>query len=80
MNIKSSFVALALASVAAVGLAGAAQAAEAHRAPFGQTADGIAVEAITLTNQHGMSARIITYGAAASLPMWCSPTPTWPAI
>jgi aldose 1-epimerase len=64
MNIKSSFVALALASVAAVGLAGAAQAAEAHRAPFGQTADGTAVEAITLTNQHGVSARIITYGAA----------------
>ncbi|WP_010545611.1 aldose epimerase family protein [Sphingomonas elodea] len=40
-----------------------AQAGEATRAAFGTTADGKQVEAITLTNGHGMRATIITYGA-----------------
>lgn len=31
--------------------------------PFGKTADGTPVEAYTLTNSHGMSARVITRGA-----------------
>ncbi len=47
----------------AVGLgATAAHAADAVRAPFGSTPDGIAIEAVTLTS-HGITARIITYGA-----------------
>ena len=43
---------------------GAAFAGEAARAPFGQMPDGRAVEAITLTNDAGVSVRIITLGAA----------------
>ena len=40
-----------------------AWAAQASRAPAGQLKDGTAVEAITLTNGHGVSAKILTYGA-----------------
>ncbi len=40
-----------------------AQAAELSRKPFGQTPSGETVEAFTLTNSHGVSATIITYGA-----------------
>lgn len=40
-----------------------AHAGEATRAAFGTTADGQKVEAITLTNGHGMRATIISYGA-----------------
>jgi aldose 1-epimerase len=39
------------------------QAAEATRAPFGTTPDGVAVEAVTLSDGHGISARILSYGA-----------------
>ncbi|MEA3002557.1 MAG: aldose 1-epimerase [Sphingomonadales bacterium] len=49
---------------AMAGVAGSAQAASVARAPFGKLPDGRAVEAITLANRHGMSARIITYGAS----------------
>jgi aldose 1-epimerase len=38
-------------------------AATAERAPFGTLPDGTAIEAVTLRNGHGVSARIITYGA-----------------
>src|SRR5438874_4509811 len=41
----------------------AAQAATFTRGAFGQLADGSKVEAVTLTNSAGMSARIITLGA-----------------
>ena len=41
-----------------------AQAADAHRAPFGTLPDGQTVEAITLKNHKGVSATIITYGAS----------------
>ncbi|MEX2216438.1 MAG: aldose epimerase family protein [Phycisphaeraceae bacterium] len=34
------------------------------RTPFGKTADGQEVEAITLINSHGTRAKLITYGAA----------------
>ena len=48
----------------AAGIAGGpACAAEAHREAAGQLADGTAVEAITLSNASGVSARILTYGA-----------------
>ena len=50
--------------VAAAGLGGSAEAATVSRAPFGALADGQKVEAIMLANAHGMSARIITYGAS----------------
>ena len=40
-----------------------AMAADYARASFGKTPDGVEVEAITLTNGHGVSATVITYGA-----------------
>ncbi|UYY76973.1 aldose epimerase family protein [Sphingomonas sp. R1] len=40
-----------------------AHAGDATRAAFGTTADGARVEAITLTNGHGMRATILSYGA-----------------
>ena len=43
--------------------ASSADAASAKRSPFGTLADGRAVEAVTLTNAHGMSAKVIAYGA-----------------
>ncbi|MBB3879148.1 aldose epimerase family protein [Sphingomonas pseudosanguinis] len=41
----------------------AALASEAKRTPAGQLADGAAIEAVTLTNKAGLSARVLTYGA-----------------
>jgi aldose 1-epimerase len=46
----------------AVGLATVGHAAEAVRAPFGTTPEGVAVEAVTLTGG-GITARIISFGA-----------------
>lgn len=48
-----------------LGMAGAngASAAEARREAAGALKDGTAVEAITLSNDRGVSARILTYGA-----------------
>ncbi|WP_193753751.1 aldose epimerase family protein [Sphingomonas sanguinis] len=40
-----------------------ALASEAKRAPAGQSSDGAAIEAVTLTNKAGLSARVLTYGA-----------------
>ena len=48
---------------AAIALAGAAQAAELSRKPFGKLPSGEMVEALTLTNGKGVSATVITYGA-----------------
>ena len=41
-----------------------AQAADATRERFGALDDGTVIESVTLTNGHGISARIITLGAA----------------
>ncbi|HEU0066031.1 MAG TPA: aldose epimerase family protein [Sphingomonas sp.] len=41
----------------------AAQAAQAKREPAGKLKDGTAIEAITLSNARGISARILSYGA-----------------
>jgi aldose 1-epimerase len=40
-----------------------AMATEVERAPAGTLPDGTSVEAVTLTNSHGVSARVLTYGA-----------------
>jgi len=53
---SSYYLALVMASTSAL-------AAEASRAPAGQLPDGTAVEPITLANSHGVSAKILTYGA-----------------
>ncbi|MBC2665981.1 galactose mutarotase [Novosphingobium flavum] len=42
---------------------GAAVAADAQRADFGTLPDGRKVEVITLSNSHGHSARVLSYGA-----------------
>ena len=48
---------------AALLFAGATQAADLSRKPFGKLPSGEAVEALTLTNANGVSATVITYGA-----------------
>src|SRR5262245_9619684 len=40
-----------------------AHAVTATRAPFGTLAGGVPIEVVTLTNKHGVSARVISYGA-----------------
>ncbi|MGA0587100.1 aldose epimerase family protein [Dyella sp. KRB-257] len=47
-----------------IALAPAAHAGDASRAPFGRLPDGSTVEAVTLRNNHGAAARIITLGAS----------------
>ena len=54
---------LTLTAVLAAASPGKATAAQAARAPAGTLADGTAVEVITLSNDRGVSARILTYGA-----------------
>src|SRR5690606_25690568 len=49
--------------LAAACLASPSWAAEAYREAAGRLADGTPVEAITLSNASGVSARILTYGA-----------------
>ena len=64
MAISRKSAALALgAGCAVLVLANGADAATAARAPFGTLDHGAVIEAVTLTNQHGVSARIIEYGA-----------------
>ena len=54
---------LGIASVAVLA-AGSAEAATAARSGFGSLSDGTKIEAVTLTNGAGMSARIMTLGAS----------------
>jgi len=54
---------LALAVAMLSGPAALAQDAKAAGAPFGKAPDGRSVELYTLTNSHGMEARIMTWGA-----------------
>ncbi|GFZ89870.1 aldose epimerase family protein [Dyella caseinilytica] len=44
--------------------AASVQAAQATRASFGHTADGQDVEIVTLTNDRGLQARVMSYGAS----------------
>lgn len=55
---------LAMIFLGAVSASSAASAADVARSRFGRLPDGRNVEAITLSNERGMKARIITYGAA----------------
>lgn len=50
-------------TLALLALPAAAQASEAHRESAGRLADGTAIEAIVLSNSHGVTARVLTYGA-----------------
>ena len=52
-----------LVALAIFSSAGGARAAEATRENAGRLRDGTAVEAVTLRNAHGVSARILSYGA-----------------
>jgi aldose 1-epimerase len=60
MTMKPSF---AAAMVLAMVSATSASGAEAVRAPFGTLPDGTQIEAVTLSNKNGVTARIIAYGA-----------------
>lgn len=63
--------AMALGLAISVLFSAGAHAGQAHRASFGTLPDGRAVEAITLSNAHGMRATILSYGAilqAVSVP------------
>ena len=55
---------IALVATLSASLPVISAAAVAERAPFGTMPDGTVIEAVTLRNSHGVSARIITYGAA----------------
>src|SRR5262249_41253068 len=63
MNDGKTMVRTALLAGFAMTMAGPALAANAARAPFGVLADGTKVEAVTLTNAHGISAKVMTLGA-----------------
>lgn len=52
-----------LAAMALLSWAGAAHAADARRESAGRLRDGTQVEAVTLRNARGVSARILSYGA-----------------
>ncbi|GLQ49851.1 aldose epimerase family protein [Dyella flava] len=54
----------AIGMASAVMLPVTAMATQATRAPFGQTADGRKVEIVTLTNDRGVQARVMSYGAS----------------
>lgn len=56
-------IALQVAAAALVFQSADVWAATAQRAPFGKLADGTPIEVVTLANAHGVSARIISYGA-----------------
>jgi aldose 1-epimerase len=52
-----------LGSLAAIGPSAAVPVPSAEQRPAGLLSDGTPIEAVTLNNGHGVSARILTYGA-----------------
>ncbi|WP_242095201.1 hypothetical protein [Sphingomonas sp. CROZ-RG-20F-R02-07] len=54
---------IAASALLGVALPGSALAAKADRVAFGTTRDGQPVEAVTLTNAHGMRVRVLSWGA-----------------
>ncbi|MGZ3297714.1 MAG: aldose epimerase family protein [Asticcacaulis sp.] len=62
-NSKIAIAALTTAAMAALAIASGAHAATAEKSDFGTLKNGSKVTAITLTNHHNVTARIITFGA-----------------
>jgi aldose 1-epimerase len=62
-SIRWTGLALAVTGAALGTVATSASAATAKRASFGRLTDGTTVDAITLSNANGVSARILAYGA-----------------
>ena len=60
---KTRNLGLPLAALLALWCPAAAQAGEAVRGVFDHLPDGTIVESVTLTNDHGVSARVVTWGA-----------------
>ena len=63
LSLTRALLAVAIATLSVSALHTPVLAADYARAAFGKTPDGVEVEAITLTNGHGVSATVITYGA-----------------
>lgn len=63
LDLTRALLAATLATLPVSAFSTHALAADYARASFGKTPDGVEVEAITLTNGHGVSATVITYGA-----------------
>ena len=66
INVRGNVVkpiSIVAAILAVCSFATGADAADAKRGKFGALPDGTAIEAVTLNNAHGVSARIITWGA-----------------
>lgn len=74
---QTTWMAATLGAVLAAAAHGQGQAVQAVRAPAGRLGDGTGVEAITLSNGRGISARILTYGATLQslLAPGCDGTP-----
>ena len=64
INLRTAVLYLVTGFVVTISQIDSAAAAEARRERFGQLDDGTVVESVILTNSQGMSARIITLGAA----------------
>src|SRR5262245_10146152 len=54
---------MATVAIGVLACASAAYAADARREDAGKLKDGTTIEAVTLSNAHGVSARILSYGA-----------------
>jgi len=67
--LRAGITGVVFTALATAGLANAKTTAAPpiQKAPFGQTADGQAVDIYTLTNKNGLEARIMTYGATVVL-------------
>ena len=64
ISLRISVLCLLLGIGVTTGQTEPAEAAEARRERFGALDDGTVIESVTLTNAHGVSARVITLGAA----------------
>jgi aldose 1-epimerase len=60
--VRSMFLPLGLVVIMAVATSAVSAQGSVQKKPFGKTADGTEVDLYTLTNKHGMVAKIMTYG------------------
>jgi aldose 1-epimerase len=67
MNKERQTSSLSVLFISLLGLSAATPAADYARSTFGTLADGQTVEAITLTNNHGLSMRVIALGASVQM-------------